>query len=690
MTANLQLKRTSRLILLLNSLLLALALVIHAAPALAQTPAPPPDFLSYADDSLPARARDLYIQRVDGTDKKQITSGMRVWFASWAPDGKKLAITTEHSEIYTVNPDGSNLKLITTGAASPPFWSPDGHFIAYVDSTAYATPIARGNLNIVPSGGGTPWLVPGGDNIPSLPPGAAAVAWSPDGTRIAAGWPGRILHVANGPNVAVQALPGPERNWFVIAGGWAPGGRYLAVTDGIEYGMLDLTNGSFTAVARSVKQTAIARAGVSWSTGINKAAFAINSAGTDGQRLFLSDFSGANAKVILSAPHSTAYRGEVSDYGPPFFSADSKTMLLRVSRTTRQPDGSLLYTHESWLVNTDGSGGSKLVDGFNANWQPKTRLQLPDAGFWYQWRTTDLPVANGQAVRPYLWGPTVIYSGTETPSNPLALPNPSSTLVPRLVAYFDKGRMDLPDPNPAQPTTFLVVPGALAKELVLGQIQYGDGSFAPSVPLEVPVAGDFGDAGAPTYLTFNKIGAATDANTAQDRTGQPVDATLLRDGTIGADASLAVSVTVAAYVPETKHNVPNVFMDWFKTQSWNWIYIAGYPVSEAYWATVQVAGQPHNVLMQIFERRTITYDPSAPDGYKVQFGNVGRHYYDWRYGAAAAPAPAPSAATPAAPPAETPTPEPPAPTPPGAPGTPQPEPPTATPEPPQPTATPAP
>jgi hypothetical protein len=628
-------QRPTRLLLTFCSLILLFTLVAHASPAKAQTPPPPADFLSYADDSLPSRPRDLYVMRVDGTDKRQITQGMRVWFASWSPDGKKLAVTTERTELYTLNPDGSGLKLLAVGVASPGFWSPDGHFLAYVDSSNYAVPIARGKLHIVPAGGGDPWLVPGGDDIPSLPPGAAAVAWSPDGTRIAAGWPGRILHVAGGVgvDVGIQALPGEPRNWFVVAGGWAPGGRYLAVTDGAEYGVLDLTNGAFVAVARAARQTAIARAGVSWSTGINKVAYSINTDTRDGERLFLADFNGQNAKIILSHPNSTAYRGEVSDYGPPFFSADSRTMLLRVSRTTRQRDGSLLYTHESWLVRTDGSGGEKLVDGFNANWQPKTRLQLPDPGFWFQWRVPDLPVANGQAQRPYLWGPTVIYSGTESPTDPAALPNPSQPFVPRLVAYFDKGRMDIPDPNPPQPTRFLVVPGALAKELVLGQVQFGDGSFLPATPLDVPVAGDFGDANAPTYVTFNRIGAATEVGKAQDRTGQPVDATLARDGTIAQNADLGATVKVAAYLPETGHNLPDVFLNWFNTQTWNWIYIAGYPVSEAYWATAQVGGESHSVLMQIFERRTITYDPQAPEGFKVQFGNVGRHYYDWRYAA---------------------------------------------------------
>ena len=84
--------------------------------------------------------------------------------------------------------------------------------------------------------------------------------------------------------------------------------------------------------------------------------------------------------------------------------------------------------------------------------------------------------------------------------------------------------------------------------------------------------------------------------------------------------------------PESGHNIPDVFLNYFKGQSWDWIYIAGYPISEPYWAHVDIGGQVRPVLVQVFERRTLTYDPAAPEGYKVQFGNVGRHYYDWRYG----------------------------------------------------------
>lgn len=612
------------LAILMTTLGIAPAVSAQAQPPTA--PAALPDVLSYVGDILPQRQRDLFTMRLDGSDKKQLTQGFNVWFASWAPEGKRLAVTTEAGQLYTLNADGSNLKLITGGAFSPPFWSPDGRFIAYVGGEHFASPVARGNLRIIPATGGTPWVVPGGEDIPSLPPGAAAVAWSGDGTRIACGWPGRILTVANGPGapVANEPLKGAGAGMFVVAGGWAPDGKHLAVTDGKQYGILDMTTGNFVSIATSLPQPGMARPGVAWSPGIKKVAFAINSAAQDGQRLFLADMDGQNPKLILSAPHKAVYRGEVSDYGPPFFSSDSKTMLLRVSRTTTERDGTLLFTHESWLVRTDGSGGEKLVDGFNANWQPKAKLNLPDSAFWFQWRTTDLPVANGQAARPWVWGPTVIFSGTE----PFA-DAPGGNLQ---VVYFDKGRMDLSQPDATQPTKYIVTGGALARELVTGQIATGAAQFEARPSPDVLVAGDNPGADAPTYATFNKLGAGTDAGKAQDRTGQPVDATLAHDGTLRSNPDLGALVKVASFIPETGHNLADVFANYFKAQSWDWIALAGYPISEPYWARVDVAGQQHDVLVQLFERRTLTYDPAMPDGYKVQFGNVGRHYYDWRYG----------------------------------------------------------
>jgi hypothetical protein len=54
-------------------------------------------------------------------------------------------------------------------------------------------------------------------------------------------------------------------------------------------------------------------------------------------------------------------------------------------------------------------------------------------------------------------------------------------------------------------------------------------------------------------------------------------------------------------------------------------------VTEAYWTTIRVGGMPRTVLVQAYQRRVLTYSPTNPEGWKVEMGNVGRHYYSWRY-----------------------------------------------------------
>jgi len=46
---------------------------------------------------------------------------------------------------------------------------------------------------------------------------------------------------------------------------------------------------------------------------------------------------------------------------------------------------------------------------------------------------------------------------------------------------------------------------------------------------------------------------------------------------------------------------------------------------------VKVGGAARQVLMQAFERRVLTYAPGNPAGFAVEAGNVGAHYYQWRY-----------------------------------------------------------
>lgn len=64
----------------------------------------------------------------------------------------------------------------------------------------------------------------------------------------------------------------------------------------------------------------------------------------------------------------------------------------------------------------------------------------------------------------------------------------------------------------------------------------------------------------------------------------------------------------------------------------NPFYATGYPITEAYWASVMVGGTERDVLWQCFERRCLTYTPGNPEGFLVEAGNVGQHYYRWRHG----------------------------------------------------------
>ena len=78
----------------------------------------------------------------------------------------------------------------------------------------------------------------------------------------------------------------------------------------------------------------------------------------------------------------------------------------------------------------------------------------------------------------------------------------------------------------------------------------------------------------------------------------------------------------------TGHRVPRAFAD-FRAKAG--IPAVGLAVTEPFWAEVKVAGTARTLMAQGFERRVLTYTPTNPDPFKVEFGNIGQHYYTWRY-----------------------------------------------------------
>ena len=244
--------------------------------------------------------------------------------------------------------------------------------------------------------------------------------------------------------------------------------------------------------------------------------------------------------------------------------------------------------------------------------------------------------------RGYTWGPNSFGSFQEDYQEAAG--------GKRVVQYFDKSRMELSTDSNGK--TF-VTNGLLTKELVTGKRQDGDNKYTQLAPSTVQVAGDNnaggGNAVAPVYASFKAVVTFQPGeNVAPDRIGQDVSLNIDKNGLVTTLDQPPASLKIDNYFVATGHNVPAVFSDFLNLTGKIWdgnqysdgkgVYgsnpIAvtfGYPISEAYWVSAVVAGQPRNVLVQLFERRVLTYTPANSDPYKVEMGNIGQHYYQWRY-----------------------------------------------------------
>jgi hypothetical protein len=292
--------------------------------------------------------------------------------------------------------------------------------------------------------------------------------------------------------------------------------------------------------------------------------------------------------------------------------------------------------------------------------------------FQRTWERTDRPVSFGQVQRSWYWGPNPNTGG-------LLEDYAEGVGGKRLVQYFDKSRMEINNPGGNQNDPFFVTNGLLTVELISGKMQVGNFAYQNRTAANIPLASDTDDPNAPTYVSFQGVSNTTlGDHPAASRVGQFATATINKAGQVGDDPSRAnlPGAKIAVFDGTTKHNIPQVVWDFLNLSgpvynssngqnetgrlSDPWFYTTGLPISEPYWAKVKIANQPNvDVMIQAFERRVVTYVPSAPAGFQVQMSNIGQHYYDWRYGGAPTPVPvtpAPTTTPPAQQPTATPTP----------------------------------
>jgi hypothetical protein len=256
-----------------------------------------------------------------------------------------------------------------------------------------------------------------------------------------------------------------------------------------------------------------------------------------------------------------------------------------------------------------------------------------DLSFAQVWQRNDQPIAQQRAARSWMWGPKGWLARTES------YVQADGGL--RQVQYFDKGRMEINNPQGDRASPWFVSSGLLVNELITGKLQIGNTEFTLRSPANIAIAGDRDDPDAPTYASFAGV---TDRYPG-DRTGQIPGESIDRAGTVGSYTGPQRAETrLAHFVPQSRHNIPQVFWDFVNASGtvyeqgryragplMDWVFVLGYPISDAYWMRVRVGGVEKDVLVQAFERRVLTYTPDAPAGWQVQMGNVGRHYYEWRY-----------------------------------------------------------
>jgi hypothetical protein len=266
------------------------------------------------------------------------------------------------------------------------------------------------------------------------------------------------------------------------------------------------------------------------------------------------------------------------------------------------------------------------------------------------WLTTDYLVDVGAIGRSFLWGPAV-----QPAIGQFAEFYDDSPNNFRWVQYFDKTRMEVNNRFANPNGDFFVSNGLLVVELVSGAQQDGNTRFRFGTPSDEAIAGDPKQANAisPTYASLKNVASIDQANplskAAPNRVGQRVTATINKDGVVGNDPTKSgITGTDIAYFDATLgHNIPRALWDYLNLMGpvlandgktvlqnqkvFNWIVAMGLPITEPYWTRAVVAGQEKDVMVQAFQRRVLTYTPSNPKEFQVEMGNVGQHYFRWRY-----------------------------------------------------------
>jgi TolB protein len=179
-------------------------------------------YTSYALDNP-----DIFYHSLTSGQRRKIAaySGLNTSAAA-SPDGAKIAMVLSKSgsaNIWVCNADGSNLKQITTGVEdSSPVWSPDGEWICFETKHNERRRLAK----VPSSGGAVQYISTTGAANPTEPD------WSPDGKWIA------FTSQMGDFNICVVPADGSAPPTILVEGqnpSWAPNSRTLVFNRSLGY-----------------------------------------------------------------------------------------------------------------------------------------------------------------------------------------------------------------------------------------------------------------------------------------------------------------------------------------------------------------------------------------------------------------------------------------------------------------------
>jgi Tol biopolymer transport system component len=183
----------------------------------------------------------LYLMRPDGTHLRRLTRDrLDAREPSFSPDGKQIVYAarvldgnndyTERGLVYLIAANGTHRRWLTPGLrgdASVPAWSPDGRWIAFVDTRYTDSGDSRSDLYVVrPDGTDLHRLAINVDDW------SEPIAWAPDGRHIAVvGVDERIYRLGVDASKPVH-VTGTTPDSVTTDVAWSPDGREIAYVRG--------------------------------------------------------------------------------------------------------------------------------------------------------------------------------------------------------------------------------------------------------------------------------------------------------------------------------------------------------------------------------------------------------------------------------------------------------------------------